>query len=285
MTVLYTILGFVFILGLIIAIHEFGHYIFAKRAGILVREYAFGMGPQLLKKKKGETVYSLRAFPIGGFCAIAGEEFEGDPFANISRMKLRIENGVIKGFYLDVDNKEIKYPEYSIVGYDIYDKDETGNLYMDVDENGQVVRYKVDPQALIYYKKTELQIAPYNRTLGSKNKGKGDGDVRRALDEFSTGFSSFLHRRVDSGFSQYAETKVTFAGMDESNRRRLCSGLRSGDVIIELRAGSYMLKRRNGRYIGLYGSIHEAGLAPTIEATYLRDGVKTPSLSAEYHDV
>lgn len=87
-------------------------------------------------------------------------------------MKLRIENGVIKGFILTLIIRKLSI-EYSIVGYDIYDKDETGNLYMDVDENGQVVRYKVDPQALIYYKKTELQIAPYNRTLGSKTKGKG----------------------------------------------------------------------------------------------------------------
>lgn len=277
MTVLYTILGFVFILGLIIAVHEFGHYIFAKRAGILVREYAFGMGPQLLKKKKGETVYSLRAFPIGGFCAIAGEEFEGDPFANISRMKLRIENGVIKGFYLDVDNKEIKYPEYSIVGYDIYDKDETGNLYMDVDENGQVVRYKVDPQALIYYKKTELQIAPYNRTLGSKNKRQ------RAMVMFGGPLMNFLLALVVffiagliQGFPNYAETKVTFAGMDESNPTpAYAAGLRSGDVIIELRAGELYVETQEWSDISDFMDQYtEVGLATTIEATYLRDGVK-----------
>ena len=67
------LLAFVFVLGIIIAVHEGGHFYFARKANVLCREYAFGMGPILLKKKKGETLYSLRAFPIGGFCAIAGE--------------------------------------------------------------------------------------------------------------------------------------------------------------------------------------------------------------------
>ena len=78
-SVIISILAFVFALGLIIIIHEGGHFFFARRANILCREYAFGMGPLLWKKKKGETLYSIRALPIGGFCAIAGEEVEDDP--------------------------------------------------------------------------------------------------------------------------------------------------------------------------------------------------------------
>ena len=72
------LLAFVFVLGVIVIVHEGGHFLFARRVNILCREFAFGMGPLIYGKKKGETLYSLRAFPIGGFCAIAGEEVEED---------------------------------------------------------------------------------------------------------------------------------------------------------------------------------------------------------------
>ena len=68
--------------GLLIAIHEFGHFIAAKLLGVKVNEFAIGMGPKLLSREKGETLYSLRAFPIGGFCAMEGEgESSDDPRA------------------------------------------------------------------------------------------------------------------------------------------------------------------------------------------------------------
>ncbi|MCL2819222.1 MAG: M50 family metallopeptidase [Oscillospiraceae bacterium] len=64
--------------GIIIAIHELGHYISAKALGVKVNEFAIGMGPKLLKKQGKETLYSLRALPFGGFCAMEGEHEEGD---------------------------------------------------------------------------------------------------------------------------------------------------------------------------------------------------------------
>ena len=70
---LYIILA-VLMFGLLIAVHEFGHFASAKLFGIQVNEFSVGMGPTLLKKQKGETLYSLRALPIGGFCAMEGED-------------------------------------------------------------------------------------------------------------------------------------------------------------------------------------------------------------------
>lgn len=58
----------------LVTIHEFGHFIMAKWAGIKVNEFAVGMGPAILKKQKGETLYSLRIFPLGGYCAMEGED-------------------------------------------------------------------------------------------------------------------------------------------------------------------------------------------------------------------
>lgn len=72
--VLFAILFF----GLIIALHEFGHFITAKIFKIKVNEFSIGMGPTLLKKQKGETQYSLRLFPVGGFVSLEGEDEESD---------------------------------------------------------------------------------------------------------------------------------------------------------------------------------------------------------------
>ncbi len=54
--------------------HELGHFIAAKKVGIKVNEFAFGMGPAIWKKQRGETLYSIRLLPIGGFCAMEGED-------------------------------------------------------------------------------------------------------------------------------------------------------------------------------------------------------------------
>lgn len=184
--VLFEILIFVLVLGLIIGIHEFGHFLFAKKAKVLCREYAIGMGPRLWKKKKGETIYAIRAFPIGGFCAIAGEEVEPDPFEGLKEIKLYIVNGVIKGFYPEVNDDSFAYPVYNIVSYDIYDEKQTGDLFMEVEKDGETIKYAVDPQAVIYTKKDEMQIAPFNRTLGSKSK------TARALVMFGGPLMNFL---------------------------------------------------------------------------------------------
>lgn len=60
--------------GILIALHEFGHFITAKLLGVRVNEFAIGMGPLVWSRKKGETQYSLRAIPMGGFCAMEGED-------------------------------------------------------------------------------------------------------------------------------------------------------------------------------------------------------------------
>lgn len=75
-----TLLYFIIILGVIIFIHELGHFIFAKKSGIYVYEFSLGMGPVIFKhnRKNDETDYCLRLFPIGGFVQMAGEEVEDD---------------------------------------------------------------------------------------------------------------------------------------------------------------------------------------------------------------
>ena len=77
MTVFYVILA-ILLFGVLIFVHELGHFVTAKLSGVQVNEFALFMGPALWKKKKGETTYSLRCSPIGGYCAMEGEDEDSD---------------------------------------------------------------------------------------------------------------------------------------------------------------------------------------------------------------
>ena len=86
---LYIILALI-MFGLLIAVHEFGHFAAAKLFGIQVNEFSIGMGPALLKKQKGDTLYSLRLLPVGGYCAMEGEDDDSDnprAFGNAAKWK------------------------------------------------------------------------------------------------------------------------------------------------------------------------------------------------------
>ena len=81
MTVFYIILS-ILIFGFLIFIHELGHFLTAKLCGVRVNEFSINMGPKLFGWKRGETDYSFRLIPIGGYCAMEGEDEEtGDPRA------------------------------------------------------------------------------------------------------------------------------------------------------------------------------------------------------------
>lgn len=78
LNIVLTVIIAVILFALIIGIHEFGHFITAKLFGVKVNEFALGMGPKLLSKQGKETLYSLRLIPIGGYCAMEGEDEKSD---------------------------------------------------------------------------------------------------------------------------------------------------------------------------------------------------------------
>lgn len=97
-----TLLATIFVFGLLITSHELGHFVTAKLSGIKVLEFAIGMGPKILGFKKGETSYSLRLFPIGGYVKMLGEEEDSnDPraFCNQSPWKRLIV--IIAGAFMN----------------------------------------------------------------------------------------------------------------------------------------------------------------------------------------
>lgn len=87
LTVFYVLIA-ILLFGFLIAIHEFGHFMVAKLCGIQVNEFSICMGPKLFSKKVGETVYSLRCIPIGGYCAMEGEDEESENPRAFTRAKV-----------------------------------------------------------------------------------------------------------------------------------------------------------------------------------------------------
>src|SRR4029078_2062849 len=71
---MFTVIIFIIILSILVMIHEFGHFIMAKRSGIGVEEFGFGLPPRLWGKKVGETIYSINWLPFGGFVRLVGED-------------------------------------------------------------------------------------------------------------------------------------------------------------------------------------------------------------------
>lgn len=276
------IIAFVFVLGVIVIVHEGGHFLFARRVNILCREFAFGMGPLLWSKKKGETQYSLRAFPIGGFCAIAGEELEADPFAGMDEIRLEIVDGKIVGFYLnDCDER---FPKKKIVKYDIFDAEQTGNLYMTVVEDGVEVTYPVHPQAMLYDKKLKMQIAPYNRTINSKKKRD------RALVIFGGPLMNFLLALVVffiagliQGYPNYSSAKVD----DITDGSPVWeAGIRDGDIITKLQSGDLVLDITEWNDISKFmDSYKDNNVNLPIKITYLRNNSENEAIVNPYVNI
>src|SRR5438128_5143133 len=86
-----TILAFVFVLGVLIFVHELGHFLAAKRVGIRVLKFQLGFNPTILSVRRGDTEYSIGALPLGGYVKMAGESPEevrtGQPDEFLSKTK------------------------------------------------------------------------------------------------------------------------------------------------------------------------------------------------------
>ncbi|WP_068774662.1 RIP metalloprotease RseP [Paenibacillus sp. FJAT-26967] len=152
----------------LVTIHEWGHFYFAKRAGILVREFAIGFGPKLFSYKKGETRYTLRLLPFGGYVRMAGEDPEivqiqqGQTIA----VKLTPDNRVSK-IYLDQLEQRGGVVQGAVESIDLEKE-----LYVRLEVGDEKVRYPIQPAAIMVARGAETQIAPYDRQFGSKTVGQ-----------------------------------------------------------------------------------------------------------------
>lgn len=77
-SLLISIISFLIVISICVISHEGGHYLAARWRNVLIHEFSFGMGPAIFSRQKGETLWSLRAFPVGGFVRLEGEDSSGD---------------------------------------------------------------------------------------------------------------------------------------------------------------------------------------------------------------
>lgn len=181
-----TIVTFIFVFGIIVLVHEFGHFIFAKRGGILVREFAIGMGPKLFHHRKNETTYTIRMLPIGGYVRMAGEGEEEVELAPGMPVSLVLdENGVVVKIN---PNKKVQLPNsipVEVIKHDLVD-----DLYITGFENGDdslEKRFTVAHDATIIEDDgLETQIAPRDVQFQSASLG------RRMLTNFAGPMNNFI---------------------------------------------------------------------------------------------
>lgn len=109
----------VLVFFIIVTIHEWGHFFFAKRAGILVREFAIGFGPKLISIKRGETRYTLRLVPAGGYVRMAGEDPEIVDVQAGQTIAVRVKQGKITKIYLDRLDERSNVIRGEVTGIDL----------------------------------------------------------------------------------------------------------------------------------------------------------------------
>src|SRR5918998_4176966 len=101
-----SILAFVFVLGVLIFVHELGHFVMAKRLGVKVLTFSLGFGPKILKFRRGDTEYAISAIPLGGYVKMAGENPDdprsGSPDEFLSKTKWERFQILIMGPFMNI---------------------------------------------------------------------------------------------------------------------------------------------------------------------------------------
>lgn len=179
-----TIIAFIFMFGLLVFVHELGHLIFAKRAGMLAREFAIGFGPKVFSFMKNETLYTIRLLPLGGYVRVAGEDPEiidikpghhiGLEFNDAGKVNRIIVNQKSKhpnARVVEVEHADLEH-ELVIHGYEI-DEDER-------------LSFEIEPDAKFVMDEKETQIAPYDRQFASKTL------PQRAMQLFAGPMMNFI---------------------------------------------------------------------------------------------
>ena len=229
-----TIVTFIFVFGVIVLVHEFGHFIFAKRGGILVREFAIGMGPKLFHHRKNGTTYTIRMLPVGGYVRMAGEgdeEVELSPGMPVS-LVLNEEGSVVK----INPNKTVQLPNsipVEVIKYDLVD-----DLFIIGYENGDESlekRFTVSHDATIIEEDgLETQIAPRDVQFQSASLG------RRMMTNFAGPMNNFILSFVLFAIVAFmlggkvVQDTTSTVGVIVEDGVAYKAGIKAGDKIVEV---------------------------------------------------
>ena len=283
------IIAFILIFFVVVTIHEFGHFIVAKKSGILCQEFAIGMGPKIFHKKIGETNFTIRLLPLGGYVKMPDNVFDFNNDVSMYdlkkgmniRLKLDKEDKVEK-IILDESN------DMELLPIHLEDFDLTEKLFIRGFVGDESEYFEVRKDACVVFGGMEEQIAPLDRMFSSHSWGK----------KFWTLFAGplmnfFLAAIIFIGLAFYTGVPVNNddakLGVVADNSPAQTAGLKVGDTITEVNGQSIStwtgfvekIKKSNGQELTLKvnrdGSIQEVKVTPKEEVTKNKKGeeVKT----------
>ncbi|UFU01060.1 RIP metalloprotease RseP [Radiobacillus kanasensis] len=224
-----TIIAFILMFGLLVFVHEFGHYYFAKRAGMLVREFAIGFGPKIFSFVKNETLYTIRLIPAGGYVRVAGEDPEIIDLKPGQHVGLEFNaDGKVNKIII---NHKAKHPQARVIEIDKADLDHRLMIEgFDIDEEERLL-FEVDEKAFFVMDEQETQIAPYNRQFASKTI------PQRAMQLFAGPMMNFLLSIVIFfilGFAQGIPTEEALVGNVQEDSPAEEAGFQAGDEVLQI---------------------------------------------------
>ena len=226
-----TLLSFILVFGIIVIVHEFGHFYFAKKAGILVREFSIGMGPKLFQTHKNETSYTIRVLPLGGYVLMAGYEDEEDIRLGMSALLTLDEQNRVTEINLSDDNIQVDG-----VPVDVLDYDFEHELYLKGSIAGNmedVMTYDVNEDAVIIQEDGTIhQIAPAHRQIQNASL------LNRVLTNFGGPLNNFLLAIVAFIIFAFLQGGVPSAepilGEIQEESPAAVAGLEKGDQILTI---------------------------------------------------
>ncbi|MDR1606674.1 MAG: RIP metalloprotease RseP [Streptococcaceae bacterium] len=226
-----SLVTFIIVFGIIVCVHEYGHLFFAKRAGILVREFAIGMGPKIYAHQaKDGTVYTIRILPLGGYVRMAGWGEDTTEIQTGAPVTLTLadkdEGQQVTRINL---SDKVQLDQALPMLVTAYDFEQALTITGEV--NGEVVTYPVDHDATVVEEDgTELRIAPLDVQYQSASLlGRMITNFAGPLNNFILGAVAFvLVAFMQGGVQDLNSNQVTVA---DKNLPAYQAGLRTGDKI------------------------------------------------------
>ena len=229
-----TIIAFVIVFGVLVFVHEFGHFYAAKKSGILVREVSIGMGPKLFAYHKNGTTYTWRLLPLGGYVRMAGLEDDEESLKKGSPVTLLLDkqNRVTK---INTSQKKMLKGGLPLI---VTDWDLQKKMWIEGYENGdesQVKRFNVKRDAMITEEDgTEIQVAPLDVQYQSVSVPK------RIVTNFAGPFNNFILAIIAFGLVAMLQggvqipTNSNVIGTVQKDSVAAKAGLKEGDQIVAI---------------------------------------------------
>lgn len=229
-----TIIAFVIVFGVLVFVHEFGHFYAAKKSGILVREFSIGMGPKLFAYHKNGTTYTWRLLPLGGYVRMAGLEDDEESLKKGSPVTLLLDkqNRVTK---INTSQKKMLKGGLPLI---VTDWDLQKKMWIEGYENGdesQVKRFNVKRDAMITEEDgTEIQVAPLDVQYQSVSVPK------RIVTNFAGPFNNFILAIIAFGLVAMLQggvqipTNSNVIGTVQKDSVAAKAGLKEGDQIVAI---------------------------------------------------